>query len=69
MSQQSNGLRAFQILRTRNAPRQRGPVTARVACIPYGECNPATKAIANLHNPTMRRGDPIAINQHDRFIR
>ena len=44
MSQQPNGLRVFHIFRKRNVPPQRGPVTARVARIPYGECNPADEA-------------------------
>ena len=44
MSQQPNGLPVFKILRERKVPRQRGPVTARVARIPYGGCNRVDKS-------------------------
>ena len=58
MSQQPNGLQVLRILRERNIPRQRGPVTARVARIPNGGCNGVDKSHRKRGvSPGLQEGD------------
>jgi hypothetical protein len=58
MSQQPNGLPVLRILRERKIPRPRGPVTARVARLRYGECNRVDQSHRKRRvSPGLQKGD------------